>query len=1171
MTLTLPRLAAKTGRHYLGANLAVMLGVAAASLALTGALLVGDSLRFSLGSLVEKRLGWVAEAVISPRFFQQKSVERLGAGKAIPAILLHASVQIRDDSDCLLNQVGKVQILGVPDSFWAKEGLPPGWADGNSCILSPAMAKKLLVTSGAALTVRVESASSIPKESFLGNRDDSLASLPLKVSGILPEGDSRSGFNLFPGLDPPMTIFVPLPRLQEHLKTPGKVNCALTAEKGLQAAWEKILDLEDYQLSLAGPTERTTVWLQKLDKNHDGILQKQEYSGKFPARVADSITAKAGPDWTKSSLQAFYESERNYLSLETSSLLLSQQEVDAATLAGKELGLEAEPALVYLANSIQGKGQAIPYAIVAGVSDKFLNQLGASKAPAGSNPPVWLQSWNESPLKLTPGDPLDLRYFPPESTGNLQEITRAAVFAGTLNPSPLAMDPDITPDFPGITDKLTLDSWNPPFPFDNKRIKPADEKYWRDFRTIPKAFLKLKDAQELWASRFGQITSLRFFLDKNNLNGNSPRQAFRGKLLSLLSPESLGLHFQPVKERFSSSSQSGTDFSGLFLGFSSFLIVSSLALVSLLFRLQMEQRATQIGCLKALGATPWQITLLLWMEGMAAGAVGSALGALSAGFYTRALLHYLAHSWPDGSLANVLQLHLPGATLLLGGGATFFMCLAALYFASRKLSRIPPLPLLRGKTENPVKSGQTSGRTPLTIAAGCFLAMAGVLLSPTSQDHELRAFKFFGAGMLGLTAGLFFLTWLLRNLNRLAITAGNKGWFLLALRNLSRNRPRSLLTSGLLAAAAFLIMGVEPFRKEPEKKNDLHSGTGGFSLVMETSLPVLADLATPSGRETLVEGIRKSQRGDPGKGEALVKALDGLLQKTAILSFRLQPGDNASCLNLFQPAKPRILGVPDALVQRQGFRFTAGSQPWQGLDNPSDPIPSFGEKNTVEWMIHSGLGKTIKVQDGLGAEKTLQFQGLMSHCLFQSELLVSERNFLRLFPQRQGFSFFLVEAQPGDLAQLENFLTLALADQGVIVTRARELLDRFGSVENAYLSIFQGLGSLGLLLGTAGVAAVLLRSIWERRFEMALLGCLGFPPALRGRLLLLEHGLLLLAGLSLGATSALASVLPLAQGEMRWVSLLLVLLVLFTFGLTVCAGAVFVNRPRGLVEALRKE
>ena len=47
-------------------------------------------------------------------------------------------------------------------------------------------------------------------------------------------------------------------------------------------------------------------------------------------------------------------------------------------------------------------------------------------------------------------------------------------------------------------------------------------------------------------------------------------------------------------------------------------------------------------------------------------------------------------------------------------------------------------------------------------------------------------------------------------------------------------------------------------------------------------------------------------------------------------------------------------------------------------------------------------------------------------------------------------------------------------------------------MENTYLSTFQTLGALGLLLGTVGLAAVLLRNALERRRELALLRAVGY-------------------------------------------------------------------------------
>ena len=56
--------------------------------------------------------------------------------------------------------------------------------------------------------------------------------------------------------------------------------------------------------------------------------------------------------------------------------------------------------------------------------------------------------------------------------------------------------------------------------------------------------------------------------------------------------------------RFGPASEGATDFSGLFIGFSFFLIAAALMLMALLFQFGIEQRAPEIGTLLALGFAP---------------------------------------------------------------------------------------------------------------------------------------------------------------------------------------------------------------------------------------------------------------------------------------------------------------------------------------------------------------------------------------------------------------------------------------------------------------------------------------------------------------------------------------------------------------------------------------
>jgi ABC-type antimicrobial peptide transport system permease subunit len=101
-----------------------------------------------------------------------------------------------------------------------------------------------------------------------------------------------------------------------------------------------------------------------------------------------------------------------------------------------------------------------------------------------------------------------------------------------------------------------------------------------------------------------------------------------------------------------------------------------------------------------------------------------------------------------------------------------------------------------------------------------------------------------------------------------------------------------------------------------------------------------------------------------------------------------------------------------------------------------------------------------------------------------------------------------------------------LSDYGFDVEEAAARLAAFHRVENTYITTFQTLGLLGLLLGTLGLATVLLRNALEQRRELALLRAVGFADGHIRRMVLAENALLLALGLGTGIAAALVAVLP---------------------------------------------
>ena len=144
---------------------------------------------------------------------------------------------------------------------------------------------------------------------------------------------------------------------------------------------------------------------------------------------------------------------------------------------------------------------------------KAFQSLGSLEGDEGlrTADPILLNEWAASDLGARVGDSISLEYYVWEEQGRLS--TRKADFrlAGIVPIKGAAADRDLTPDYPGITESESLSDWDPPFPIDLSRVRPRDEQYWDQHRTTPKAFLLLKDGQRLWQSRFGGLTSIRFY------------------------------------------------------------------------------------------------------------------------------------------------------------------------------------------------------------------------------------------------------------------------------------------------------------------------------------------------------------------------------------------------------------------------------------------------------------------------------------------------------------------------------------------------------------------------------------------------------------------------------------------------------------------------------------
>jgi hypothetical protein len=396
-------------------------------------------------------------------------------------------------------------------------------------------------------------------------------------------------------------------------------------------------------------------------------------------------------------------------------------------------------------------------------------------------------------------------------------------------------------------------------------------------------------------------------------------------------------------------------------------------------------------------------------------------------------------------------------------------------------------------------------------------------------------------------------------------TAAFHGISTLGFRNVAWRPGRSILCAALIASATFLVIAVDAFRREDRPPFDPNSGTGGFLLMAESLLPVIHDPNTAPGREAL-------NLSNPALGAV------------RFTPFRVRPGDDASCLNLYQPRNPRILAPTGNFLSHARFAFQESlartpeekRNPWLLLESTfSDgAIPAVADANSMTYVLHRALGEDIVIDPASGLPIRLRLVAALADSIFQSELLISEKNFTRVFPNEPGYRFFLIDPPSGKTAEVAGALESALSDYGFDVTSTSARLATYHRVENTYISTFQTLGALGLLLGTVGLAAVLARNVLERRRELALLTAVGYRRFNLTVMILAENALVLAGGLAIGTACALVAIVPAISsrgGHVAAISMASWLVVILVTGLGAVFVATLLMTRRPLIAGLRSE
>jgi putative ABC transport system permease protein len=1070
--MSLLKLALRGLLFYRRTNTGVLLSVLVGTAVLTGALITGDSITYSLSQMTRARLGKVQIAITPQnRFFSTGLADRLfgKSDSGAPVLQLNGLVTKSDSS------VGasRVNVFGVDERFF-KLG-PTGLSaavDNDKIVLNEALSQKLGAKKGDLIVLRIEKPALMPREAALTPIADLTEGFSLTVNDVA----SISQFGRFSLKSEqlwPLNVFVPLGWLQEKIGRAGQANVMLA----------RLSDSFQYK------TETAVDEIKKNWHLEDAELQLRRLEK-----------------------QGFWE-------LRSSRVFIDSNFGTSALKAGKG----AVGIFSYFVNEIRLGDKVTPYSMVTAMDKSEGGVIPVDM----QDDQVIINRWLADDLQAAVGDNIEIAYYVLDSMRKVRQQKTTFRVRAILPMNSSAIDPELMPDFPGLADVENCRDWKPGIEIDLDKIRTKDQQYWDDYKGTPKAFIILSAGQKLWANRYGDLTAVRY-----PLAGNTAEDISRS-ILKSVEPTYAGLFFQPVAKQAQAALNSTTDFSMLFLGLSMFVIISALILTGLVFVFGVQSRSEQIGLLLAVGLKPFVVQKLLLIEGGLICFFG-ALGGIASGLlYTRLIILGLSTIWNRAVGFSQILYHYELKSLLIGLAGSLFVSFAAIWLSLRGQLKRPARQLMAGglrwdlyskkaagiKTVTDHKKALdfSKGRISLWIA---IVSVIGAIAMIILSGYASATGTFFGAGVLLLIAAFGLTDGILK------IIAGRSGGVLtglagLGLRNTTRRTGRSLAVVMLLACAVFMVISVSANKVSPPTgPQSADSGTGGFALYGESTIPMLRRLDSNSAIKEL------------GLDEQLMQGVD-------IVHLRLHQGDDASCLNLNRPQMPQLLGVDPALLSKRGsFSFSgsinsqdAGTAGW-GLLNVKlgdDVVAAIGDYNTIVWSLGRKLGDVVDYVDDKGRPFKLKIVAIVKSSILQGSLIISEDEFVRRFPADEGYRVFLIDSPLAKSSQLAEHLTIRLADYAMELTSCSVRLEQFMALENTYLSIFGMLGALGLFLGSIGLGLVVLRNVLERRGELAMLRAVGFNKSSLIKLLFEEHAGMAICGLFFGAVSAMLSIVPALQ------------------------------------------
>ncbi|NSW93633.1 MAG: hypothetical protein HPY62_02870 [Bacteroidales bacterium] len=701
------------------------------------------------------------------------------------------------------------------------------------------------------------------------------------------------------------------------------------------------------------------------------------------------------------------------------------------------------------------------------------------------------------------------------------------------------------PEFPGIAGSKSCTDWDAGVEIKMDLIRKKDEDYWNKFRGTPKAFINYAKGNELWANNFGPVTSIRFgpeFSENDIVSG----------LTGIVDPYKAGFIIQDLPGESIDAAEKGVDFSTLFLSLGFFIIVSALVLIVLLISSYFDSKKNQLKTLFSIGFSNRKIEKLLLIETGLVEASGTIIGTVAGVLFNLLLITALNTVWRGAVQTSSLRAGFDAGSALLGFLATIAVIFFILNIKATSFLKKLNQPETGEARKPSVKKNLTFLLTVLALTL--LFAVLTIL-----YDNYKTAFSFltglFLFSLLVISLRQYFITDIKSRKKHFTNPAGiSKSYYSI--------HPSQVISPVLFLAAGLFAVIITGVNRMDITGNMLKpsGGTGGFLLWGETSIPV----------PDKIEGSKEfGFDADEFRDMKIIQA-------------RRTSGNDASCLNLNHITSPPLLGIdPSEFIRKGSFSFAVsmkdfkGINPWETLNYQPDDFTIYGiaDQTVMQYGLKVKTGDTLKIRSESGQVINVIISGGLKSSVFQGYVIIGNENFNRFFPSVAGSQVFLADGREDLLPMYQESLNERLADFGADFMPASERLAAFFVVTNTYLSVFTILGSLGMILGVAGLGFVLIRNFHQRKRDFGLMMAAGFTADRIRKMLSREHLTILTAGIFTGLISAVVATLPSINSDkdLPWLTIALMILLVVITGLTAIMASVKKISSDSLISQIRRE